>query len=194
MTRVLLIHAGPTPWDEEDRVSGNHPLPLTELGHQKVQHIIAEIAHPVTGIYRHKKNDACNEVAALLTEKFKIKPRDSALLDEMNLGLWQGLTRSDLKFRYPKVVEQWKDNPLAVQPPEGETVPQAIERLGDGLKRILRRNRGITIALPLRPIAMQIMLGLLRHEPPLTIASHLQQSSPVETIELSHEDVQRFIL
>ena len=30
MTRVVLIKAGPTPWDVEQRIAGNLPLPLTD--------------------------------------------------------------------------------------------------------------------------------------------------------------------
>jgi broad specificity phosphatase PhoE len=192
MTRVLLIYAGPTQWDEEDRLSGNHPLPLTEGARKAIEQVVASIEGPVSAVYRYKKNEACDEVAALVARQFKLKPRDSAALDEMNLGLWQGLTRNELKFRYPKVVEQWKDNPLSVHPPEGESLPEAIERLGTAVKQICRRRKDATIALALRPVAMQIVFGLLQGEDPLAIASHLQRITPLETIELSNDDLQRF--
>jgi broad specificity phosphatase PhoE len=193
MTRILLIHAGPTQWDDEDRLVGNHPLPLTELGHQNIERVIAGLDQPVSAVFRCKKNEACDEVAKMLAAQFKLKPHDNAALDEINAGLWQGLTRNELKFRYPSVAEQWKENPLSVHPPEGESVVQAIERISSGLKRILRKGKGKTIALALRPVAMQITLGLLRGEDAATIAAHLQQSSPVETIELSDDELRRFI-
>jgi probable phosphoglycerate mutase len=193
MTKVIVIQAAPTQWDDEDRVSGNHPLPLTELGKQNIERVVTDIAEPVSAVYRYRKNEACDEAAKTLAARFKLKPHDNAALDEINAGLWQGLTRAELRFRYPKVAEQWKDNPLSVQPPEGESLQQAIERIGAGLRRILRKNKGKTIALALRPVAMQITLGVLRSEDAVTIASRLQQRSQVETIELSDDDLQRII-
>jgi broad specificity phosphatase PhoE len=193
MTKILVILAGPTQWDDEDRLSGNHPLPLTELAHQNIERLVAAMAQPVSAVYCCKKNDACAETAAIVAARFKLKARDNKELEEMNLGLWQGLTRADLKFRYPKVVEHWKENPLVVNPPEGEPLEQAVHRIGDALKGILKRNRNKTIALALRPVAMHITLGILRGEDLAGIATPLQQRPPVETIELSDEDLKRLI-
>jgi len=187
MTRVILIHAGPTPWDVEDRIVGNHPLPLTELGLASVQGVVANLPAGVTAVYRNRKNEACEQVAQLVAQRFRLKPHHTAALDEVNLGLWQGLTRAELRFRHARVEEQWRENPLAVHPPEGERLEDAIERLGHALRTILRRNRGGTVVLALRPMAMQIALGLLQHEDAATIAAHLRNSSPVETIELADE-------
>jgi broad specificity phosphatase PhoE len=193
MTRVVLIHAGPTPWDVEDRIVGNHPLPLTDCAKTSIEAIATSLPHDVTAIYRFKKNEACEQAAKIFAERFKSPLHDSKALDEMNLGLWQGLTRSELKFRFPTVIPQWQTNPLSVIPPEGESLEEAVQRLKGGLTRILRRNRGVSIIIPLRPLAMRIMLGILRQEQPLAIAQGLQNSSPIETIEIADERLHEFI-
>jgi broad specificity phosphatase PhoE len=187
MTHILLIHAGPTPWDVEDRLVGNHPLPLTDLARATIEGIVKNLAYPISVIYRFRKNEAVEQAAKIVAERFQLRPHESTALDEVNLGLWQGLTRADLKFRFPSVFPQWEENPLAVNPPDGESLPDAIVRLQTGIKRILRRNRGVAIALPLRPMAMQITLGLLRGETPEQIAGHLHNTSAVETITLSND-------
>lgn len=194
MTHILLIHAGPTPWDVEDRLVGNHPLPLTDLGRSTIEGIVQNTSYQVSVVYRFKKNEASEQAAKIVQSRFKMPIRDSAALDEVNLGLWQGLTRSDLNFRFPTVFSQWEENPLAVNPPEGETLLDAIVRIQSALKRILRRNRGIAIAFPMRPMAMQITLGLLRRETPQQIAGHLHYTSAVETIDLTHEQLQELIV
>jgi broad specificity phosphatase PhoE len=196
MTGIHLIHAGPTPWDVEDRLVGNHPLPLTDLARATIEGIVqqfAQSARPITAVYRFRKNEACDQAAKLVAAPFKLRPHESAALDELNLGLWQGLTRADLKFRFPKVFQQWQEAPLAVNPPEGEPLADAIDRLGGALKRILRRNRGGNVAIAVRPIAMQIMLGLLGTEPLQTIAGHLHKTSAVETIDMTDEATQQLL-
>ena len=181
---IVLIHAGPTQWDVEGRLAGNHPLPLTVEARAGVVDVASRFGASVSDVYRFKKNDACNETADIVAKAAKIRMHESGDLDEVNLGLWQGLTESDLKFRYPKVYSQWDQNPLAVNPPEGEPLSDAIDRLRDGLQRILKRKHGQTLVLPLRPMAMQVMLGVLRREDAATIAGHLRNVSPVETIDL----------
>jgi len=193
MTHILLIHAGPTPWDEEDRLVGNHPLPLTDEARTAIEQITQGLTYPISVVYRFKKNEAADQAAKIAAAPSKLRLHDSAYLDEVNLGLWQGLTRADLRFRFPSVFPQWEENPLAVNPPDGESLEEAVERVKEGLKRILRRNRGVAIALPLRPMAMQIALGVLRGEEAPAIATHLHNLSAVEKIEITTDDLQRFV-
>ena len=193
MTRILLIAASPTPWDVEDRVVGNHSLPLTAEAHQAVSELIGELVPTISAVYRCKTNEACDETARLLAEKYNLRPGHKADLNEMNLGLWQGLRREEIKFRFPKVIEQWQKQPLTVQPPEGETVPEAADRLKAAVQSVLKRNRGTTIALPLRPIAMRLVSGLLHHEPLEETVRHLQDTTPMETIDLSDDDVRQIL-
>lgn len=186
MTRVVLIKAGPTPWDAEQRIAGNLPLPLTDEGRAKVKTLV-ETLPKIDAIYRCKTHDACDEIAKLIAARNNLKPRDSENLDAWNLGLWQGLRFEDLEQRYPSVMEQWHDNPTAIVPPEGESFIDAIARLRGAIKKILQRNKGYTIALALRPSALHIVAGILRGETPEQIAAHLQNDVPIETIELEDD-------
>ena len=188
MTRIQLIAAHPTPWDDEDRVVGNHSLPLTPEGRQALLELIDRLP-VINAVYRCKTNEACDETAKLIAHKFHLRPGHRAELDEMKLGLWQGLRRDEIKFRFPKVVELWERQPLAVEPPEGEMIPEAFDRLKDGVRSILKRNRGTTIALALRPISLQLVAALLHREPLMAAVQHLQTVTPWETIQLTDEDV-----
>jgi len=193
MTRIVLIHAGPTQWDVDGRLAGNHPLPLTTLGHATIAGIVQSLTHPVTAVYCFKKNEACEQAARIVATQFKLRVQDSVALDEVNLGLWQGLTITELRARHPTAFGQWEEDPLAVRPPQGETLDEAIARLRAGLRKILMRKRGVTIVLPLRPLSMQITRGLLLREAPAAVAGHLHQVSAVETIEIANDQLQQFI-
>jgi broad specificity phosphatase PhoE len=193
MTRILLIHAGPTPWDQEDRVVGNNPLPLADEARALIEQIVKSLPHAVSAIYRFKKNEACEQAARIAAETLKLRLHENGSLNELNLGLWQGLTRAELRFRFPTAFPQWEENPMAVNPPEGETVMEATDRLRGGLKRILRRNRGVAVLLSVRPMALQILLGIVRLERPETIASHLQTIAPIETIDVPDDQLYQFI-
>jgi broad specificity phosphatase PhoE len=183
-TRVLLIEAGPTPWDAEGRISGSMSLPLTAEAIDAVGHLVDSLGESVASVYRPAANEACDQVAKIVAKKFEIRPRDNEDLQEVHMGLWEGLTREELKLRFPTVFPQWCSNPLSVTPPEGEPVEAAIGRIGTALARILRRNRGLTLALSLRPMALQIAAGVILGEPPDQIARHLHERQAMASMDV----------
>lgn len=192
MTRVILIRADPTPWDVEDRLVGNHPLPLTDLGRATVESAALTFGESISAVYCPKKNEACKQAADIVAKAAKVRVQESAGLEELNLGLWQGITRAELRRRYPKVFQQWEEDALSVNPPDGEQFLEGVGRIHSAMKRILRKQRGISAALVLRPYAMRIAIDLLRGLPPSETASHLHNSPAVETIDLENEDQLRF--
>ncbi|CAN5610702.1 histidine phosphatase family protein [soil metagenome] len=193
MTRVLLIQAGPTPWDIEGRLGGRHSLPLQAEARGWLQATIDQLTAPPAAVHCAKVNEACDETAKLVAAKFKLRPHDNSGLDELDVGLWQGLTRSELRGRFPKAFVQWEKNAAAVNPPDGEPLAVAIERIAGALRRIVRRNRESTVALVMRPMSMRIAAGILTGESPEQIAAHLHGATPLETIELDADALRRVL-
>jgi broad specificity phosphatase PhoE len=186
MTRVILIKAGPTPWDLEKRIAGNQSLPLADEAHDRIARLI-ETLPPMDALYYSKNEEACHQVAKMVSILRKLKPRGHADLEAWSLGLWQGLRMDDLRQRYPTVLQQWEDAPETVVPPEGELFGDAIERLRGAIRKILRRNRQGTTLLSLRPSAFQIISGILHKESLQQIAARLQNDPTIETIEAGEE-------
>ena len=188
MTRVLLIHAGPTPWDDANRLTGAQSLPLTVDAVAAIQSLIEAIATPPTVICLHAANEACAQAGQMLATRFSIRAKDVEALGEMKLGLWEGLTRDEVRRRFPTVIPQWQEDPLSVRPPEGESLGEVIDRVRPSLEKIIKKNRGGVIAMILRPLMMQIVRGLLSGETPEVIARHLNNIDVMETIELNDGD------
>jgi probable phosphoglycerate mutase len=168
----------------EGRLVGSRPLPLTAEAIDAIRRLLDSLPFKLQGVYRPKQNEACDQTARLIAQHFNLRLHHNRDLDAVRLGLWEGLTPEELEFRFPTVFPQWKENPLAVTPPDGEGLQSAIDRIDDALRRILRRNRGLTIALALRPMAAQIAIGVLNRQSPQTIASHLHTQQPIATIEI----------
>jgi len=187
MTRVLLISAAPTPWDAEGRLGGNPMLPLSTDGEIALRTRLASVADPVGAIYTYTNNQACEQAAKLVAHHFKLRIRNSDFLEPISMGLWQGLTRDELRFRYPTVFPQWEENPLSVNPPEGESLEGAADRFRTGVQKILKRNRGGAAALVLRPFSLQIVAGILRGEELQAIIAHLQETPGMATIDVADD-------
>jgi broad specificity phosphatase PhoE len=184
MTTVLLITAAPTPWDVEERLGGNPMLPLTTDGEIALREALKLLSPEPGAVYTFAGNQACEQAAKLVAQRFKLRIRNSDYLEPISMGLWQGLTRDELRFRFPTVFPQWEESPLSVNPPEGESLEEAAVRFRTGLRKILRRNRDNVVALVLRPISLQVVSGILRGENLQAICSHLHQRDGIVNIEV----------
>jgi probable phosphoglycerate mutase len=187
-TRVLLIEASPTPWDLENRLVGNSSLPLTAEGIDELRHRLDNVRLKVEAVYRPAGNEACAQAGQILAKKYRVRARDNPDLNEMGLGLWQGLLPDEIRRRFLTVYSRWLEEPLAVMPPDGEPLQSAIDRIGSAVKRIIRRNQNSGVAMALRPMAMQIARGVIKQESAAQIASHLHGRQRLETIELNSVD------
>lgn len=183
-TRAVLIEAGPTPWDLEQRFVGNSSLPLAAEAIDAIRHLVDNLPQQIDSVYRPAANEACTQTAQIIAKKFGLRSRDNPDLEEVGLGLWQGLLPEDVRKRFPTVYPKWQEQPLQVTPPDGEPLELAIQRIGEGLNRILRRNRNYCFALALRPMALQIAGGTLRGQSATAIAERLHHRQPIETIEI----------
>jgi broad specificity phosphatase PhoE len=183
-TRAVLIEAGPTPWDLEHRLAGNSSLPLTAEAMDAIRHLVDTLGFQIDSVYRSATNEAATQAAQIIGTKFGLRPRDNRDLEEVGLGLWEGLLPEELRQRFPTVYPKWEEQPLQVTPPDGEPLTAAIERIREAVNRILRRNRGYNFALALRPMAFQIATGVLRGESPPAIAERLHHRRAMETIEI----------
>lgn len=184
MTHIALISAAPTPWDEEGRLGGNNSLPLSTDGEIALTRLVVSFDFEVNSIYTCRSHEACEQAAQIVARRFSLRVRDQELLHPVSLGLWQGLTRDELRRRHPKVFGQWEEDPLSVTPPEGEPVADAAERLREGVQKVLRRNRDTTVALVLRPMSLRIVAAILRGQDLQSAAPHLHTPIPMERIDI----------
>ncbi len=45
-------------------------------------------------------------------------------MQNLNLGLWQGMQVAEVRHKQPKVYRQWQEQPENVCPPDGEMIEQ----------------------------------------------------------------------
>lgn len=192
MSSLVLIPWGKTPWSEEGRLSSKTPLSLTEEGRAQVGAWAQALAgHHLEKIYGSGEQTS-GEVAKIIAQKSKARIKTAADLCEVDLGLWEGLTQEQLSRRYPKAFKRWREEPASVRPPEGESIPDASERLTSVLNEIARNTNGGTDAVVLAPIAFAIArctlesaelseLTALQHDAPLcyNLAAQIAQPAPV---------------
>ncbi|MDP6637320.1 MAG: histidine phosphatase family protein [Phycisphaerae bacterium] len=191
MAKLFVVQTGQTIWEVQDRIESVPGAPLTEAGASDVERAADELAACGSGI---RAVYACDgeserETACLIAQALGTKVRTEPELRELDYGLWQGLTRDELKRRQPKMYRQWADAPSSVRPPGGETLEEAQERLRAAIKGILKRHKDDAAVLILRPVAVGLLRCLLTNDPVTQIWKHVDNEFTWGSYEMDSQSL-----
>jgi broad specificity phosphatase PhoE len=78
--------------------------------------------------------------------------------DEVAFGVWEGLSFTEIKERYPQDLERWMEDPGSHPPPGGESFRDAQGRSMTRLKEIVAERASQTIAVVAHAGIIRIML------------------------------------
>ena len=163
MTRVLLIPCGKTFWSEQGRLTGSADMPLSKQGHQDAQECarrIAGIQMPAviyTGVGQAEK-----ETLEVIARSLGVKTKVLEGLEEPDMGLWEGLTLQDLQQRSPKAYKQLSERPSKVNPPSGEPLEDAQNRLIRCIERVCEKHKNQAVGLVIGPLAEYLLTAWVR--------------------------------
>lgn len=157
MNLLVLVPWPETSWSAAGRVAGATPLPLTETGHEQALSWCQELASVGLSAVYSSSEPASVETAQALARRFRVRHKQVAALAEVDAGLWDGLTTTELKRRFPKIFKRWYDDPSSVCPPEGEDMAEASERLKAALERIAGKHDDGNAAVVLGPLAFALV-------------------------------------
>jgi len=147
MTELHLIRHGETHWNRIGRYQGQIDVPLSDGGRGQAA-ALAEILRvvPLQVIYTsdlRRARETAEAVAAATGAPLRQDPR----LREIRLGRWEGLTLDEIRAQDGEALDDFRRNPATARAPEGESVPEVLERVRAALEDILQ-------AYPEGPVAI----------------------------------------
>ncbi|MFC2017845.1 histidine phosphatase family protein [Chloroflexota bacterium] len=80
-------------------------------------------------------------------------------LGEIRIGSWEGLTREEVRARFPDIWQAWRSDPSAVQMPEGENMAQVQERAVAALHNIIDANRGRKVLVVTHEVIVKLLVA-----------------------------------
>ena len=127
--RLVLWRHGQTQWNAEGRFQGQSDIPLDAVGEQQADRAARLLAglRP-TAIVSSDLGRAMATAAPLARLTGLTVTTDKDLRERYG-GLWEGLTDSEIRARYPADHAVWL-------PPEGESSAAVADRAGAALERI----------------------------------------------------------
>lgn len=185
MLRLVLIRPGETEYDQQQRVQGLLDVPLSDKGRQQVADMVEPLRELEATQLFYAPTRAALQVAETLEEELHIKSRAIDRLQNMNLGLWQGLCIDDIKSKQPKLFRQWQEHPETIRPPEGETVMQAAERVAETLQKLRKKYRGDDTCLMVVPEPLaSVVANVVNHRPLGNLWDAASSAGKWEVLEL----------
>jgi probable phosphoglycerate mutase len=160
---LIVIRAGATDYDLQERIRGTLDMPLSMEGVAAATRAGERLAaDPPTAIYA-SADETAEETARIIGSACGIKPKHLPNLGNVDMGLWQGRLVEEIRDTQPRLNRQWQDNPWSVAPPEGELLEEACERVEAAIEKIFKRHPGGTVAVvvprPLDAIVTWLVSG-----------------------------------
>ncbi|WHZ11351.1 MAG: hypothetical protein OJF60_001790 [Burkholderiaceae bacterium] len=148
MIRIILARHGHVDWIAPERFRGRADLSLSSLGERQAVALGRRIA-------QSWKPDAiyaspllrCVHTGEAIARATGIR---SAALDDLvdiDYGQWQGLTREEVRSRWPDELQTWLAAPDLALIPSGETLADVLVRTLKVLRLVLREHGDQTVVL-----------------------------------------------
>ena len=134
--KIILARHGETPWNAEGRYQGKIDIPLSAIGERQA----ANLGERLRGV-EITRAVASPLVRAALTAQLALESHRSAQLafdpdlKEIDHGEWEGLLASEIRERDPERLLAWREAPVSVQMPGGESLQQVLDRAWPALAR-----------------------------------------------------------
>jgi broad specificity phosphatase PhoE len=189
MLRIVLIRAGSTDYDVQQRIQGSLDIPLNEQGVAEAAQMAEQLRDKAMEIIYSPVSQPAKQTAEILAKHLGIKRKKIDRLENFNQGLWQGMLVEDVRHKQPKVYRQWQEQPENVCPPDGEMLSAADDRVRAAMIKLLKRHKegviGLVVPEPLRSLARRF----INHEELGDLWKAPNGHGPFEVLEVQPEEV-----
>jgi glucosyl-3-phosphoglycerate phosphatase len=138
--KLVLWRHGQTEWNVQGRFQGQTDIPLDEVGQQQAERAARLLAALQPGAIFSSDLIRAAATAAPLARLTGLTVTPDKDLRERYGGLWEGLTDTEIRERYPVEHSQWR-------PPEGESTVAVADRACAAMERIANTLTPGTLAV-----------------------------------------------
>ena len=134
--RFILLRHGETIWNVENKIQWKTDIPLNN--HGKLQAFEFAKTLNIKGIEAIYSSSLMRayETASIIGNYIKCPYSSYPGLEEMNLGIFEGMSWEQVEKKYPKIYKIWKSDRGSICIPEGENYEQVDERGLNALYKI----------------------------------------------------------
>jgi probable phosphoglycerate mutase len=132
---LLLVRHGQSVWNAQDRWQGQADPPLSDLGAEQAREAARRMGDLQLSSVVASDLQRARRTAEILAEVLGMEVRLEPGLREIDVGDWVGLTRWEIKARWPRELADWSEG-RRESPLGGETRSHLVERSRSTLTRL----------------------------------------------------------
>ena len=146
--RVVFVRHGETAYNAENRLQGQRDIPLNARGREQAR-AVGGTLRSLLGSEIDQLDEAqaffasplerARETMEIARDAMGLAPKNYRLdpvLKELNFGVWEGLTWSEIEVKDPKGLRARREDRWAFVPEGGESYAMLAERLRPWLSRL----------------------------------------------------------
>ena len=143
-TTILLARHGETEWNRDDRFQGQADQPLNAAGREQARVLAEALAEEqLVAVYTSPLRRAA-ETAKMIAARHGLPVEPLEGLREVDVGSWEGLTRTELERRHPEQFRRWLvEHERGWE--NGETYEEMGRRVVAALLGLAERHEGARI-------------------------------------------------
>ncbi|PKN16612.1 MAG: alpha-ribazole phosphatase [Deltaproteobacteria bacterium HGW-Deltaproteobacteria-23] len=141
-TRVYLLRHGQVVGHETPSYNGHADVALTEYGLDQYHRLRERLADAgITACYSSDLS-RCTIGAEIICAELGITPKLDARLRELNIGIWEGMTWTEIVAKYPHEWNARLADIVNYRVPEGESLLDLAGRAMPALAEIVSSHQG----------------------------------------------------
>ncbi|HEX5529217.1 MAG TPA: histidine phosphatase family protein [Methylomirabilota bacterium] len=156
--RVLLLRHAETDWNRERRFQGWRDVPLSATGREQAESAARLLATTRIDAVWSSPLARARDTAAIIAAPHRLAVQESEAFREMGFGDWEGLTRDEVRERFPEAHRAWAEAPHEATWPGAETLAAVRARALAGLEALRAAHTGQTICLVSHGITGRLLI------------------------------------
>ena len=184
--KVYIARHGQTDWNVAKHIQGSNDIPLNDTGIKQAEELAKALHKQVklAKVYTSSQKRA-KKTAEIVAKAYGIETIPLKGLEEMNLGLWEGMTWKRVAEKYPVEYEKWSKERRYMRTPQGESYQDVLERLIPALKEIISKEEEDVLVLTHSACIMTLMAYI--HKTPFETMAELYRTQNAKWVEIDRE-------
>lgn len=146
--KLSVVRHGETDWNIQHRMMGQLDIGLNANGIAQAAAVAARLAGKhYDVIVSSDLQRAVDTARAIANEHREAAFVTDARFRERNIGIFQGLTRTQTAAMYPELIKEVQEDPWNAKIPEAETRMEMAARVREGLLDLRRQYGGQSVLL-----------------------------------------------
>jgi broad specificity phosphatase PhoE len=161
-TKFILIRHGRTQWNREDKYLSYTDIDMDEYGVGQIKETAKSInLDEIDAVYSSDLRRAVHTAEIIFKKREIVKKPE---LREMNFGVFEGLTHEEILEKYSEVYTRWLNDPYSIRIPNGDYLPEYIERVCNCMSAIASENKGCAIAVTAHAGPIRVILNKISNQ------------------------------